>query len=177
MRTLIVDETQLASILFAKNIMLPWRSQKDLIIYVPFSAWKKFVKNFKNIPIQRNPVNYNLLCRVEKPNVWVVNFLQDIAISMYNEVSVSANHDKDATIILPYFEDGDNRFIGDVIKDCNSLTAGELVKACTILTQSSPKIRQVFRPTSHNQIVLNLAYYIAHTSITDIQKFNITLEV
>ncbi len=107
----------LASVLMGKNIQFPWRGQNNVVINVPFTEWLSFVQKYKVLLQYRKPLNYERMLQSKDEGMKVRYFLYDMSWSLYSELACSSNIGKDATLILPYFDDGVVVSIVDVVKD------------------------------------------------------------
>lgn len=111
----------LASVLMGKNIQFPWRGQKDVVIIVPYSEWLKFIQEYGSYLQHRNPIDYNKALSQKGEDVSIRYFMYDVSWALYSELACSSNIQKDATLILPYFDDGVNISIEDVMSSLDEL--------------------------------------------------------
>ena len=123
-----VDRSNLASVIMGKQIQFPWRSQKGVVISVPFSEWLAFVQEYKDILNKRNPLNYSRMLTSDNIDMKVRYFFYDMSWALYSELACSSNIRKDATLILPYFDHGKSILIGDVLTQVRSMSIEELDK-------------------------------------------------
>lgn len=106
----------LASVLMGKNIQFPWRGQNNVVINVPFAEWLSFVQKYKVLLQYRKPLNYERMLQSQDEGIKVRYFLYDMSWALYSELACSSNVGKNATLILPYFDDGEVISIIDVVK-------------------------------------------------------------
>lgn len=118
----------LASVLMGKNIQFPWRGQSDVVISVPYEEWVKFIQNFDGYLRYRGPLNYKQAVVEKGTDLSVRYFLYDISWAQYSELACSSNVQEDATLILPYFEDGKYIQIEDALSDLDKLELPEVTK-------------------------------------------------
>ena len=113
-------ENNLASIIMGKNISFPWRGQSDLLISVPFDEWLKFINKYHVIIGNRKPLDYSKMLQASE-EVKVRYFFYEMSWALYAELANSSNINKDATIILPYFEGGKSIDILDALIEVNKM--------------------------------------------------------
>lgn len=109
------SKDNLASIIMGKNITFPWRGQKDVLISVPFEEWLQFVKEHKVIIGNRKPLDYSKMLESSSEEVKIRYFYYEMSWALFSELANSSNLGKDATLILPYFEDGTNLELFDLL--------------------------------------------------------------
>ena len=123
-----VDRSNLASVIMGKQIQFPWRGQKGVVVSVPFSEWLAFVQEYKDVLNKRNPLNYSRMLLSDNVDMKVRYFLYDMSWALYSELACSSNIRKDATLILPYFDNGKSVPIGDVLAQVRSMSIEEVNK-------------------------------------------------
>lgn len=111
------NKNNLASIIMGKNISFPWRGQKDVVISVPYKEWLCFVKEHQHLMTNRIPLNYSKMLASDDEEIKVRYFFYEMSWALYSELANSSNTGKDATLILPYFDDGESVDIMDVVKE------------------------------------------------------------
>lgn len=115
------NRENLASILMGKNIQFPWRGQRDLIISIPFAEWKSFIQQYKAFLSYRPGLNYDSMLKSENEGMQIRYFMYDISWALYSELACSSNIGKDATLILPYFEDGRSVSMNELINELGKM--------------------------------------------------------
>lgn len=110
------DEHNLASVLMGKNIQFPWRGQKGVVICVPFKAWYTFIQNYRGYLSNRVPLNYGKMLESDDESVHVRYFMYEVSWALYCELACSSNMQKDATLLLPYFDDGKPVLVNEIVK-------------------------------------------------------------
>lgn len=122
------DRHNLASVIMGKQIQFPWRGQRDVVISVPFSEWLIFIRDNLAYLNSRNPLNYELMLRSEDEGMKIRYFMYDMGWALYSELACSSNTNHDATLILPYFDNGKSVLINDVVDIMNTMTDVEISK-------------------------------------------------
>lgn len=122
------SKDNLASVIMGKNIQFPWRGQRGVIISVPFNEWKIFVRQYKDLLKYRKPLNFDRMFEIGTEEVQFRYFMFDISWALYSEIACSSNVGKDATLILPYFEDGVSVSGLDILKKVNDTTEDNIIK-------------------------------------------------
>lgn len=122
------NRNNLASVIMGKSIPFPWRSQKGVVISVPFNEWLAFIQEYKDILIYRKPLDYTRMLASDDESIKVRHFMYDISWALYSELAFSSNINEDATLILPYFDNGKSVEILDIIKIINNMSLDELQK-------------------------------------------------
>jgi hypothetical protein len=122
------NNKNLASVLMGKNIQFPWRSQRDVVISVPYSEWLKFIQNYGEYLVQRKPLDYAKAAMQGNSDMSIRYFLYDISWAQYSELACSSNVSQDSTLILPYFDDGKVVTISDLIKEVDSISDSDVTK-------------------------------------------------
>lgn len=120
------DRHNLASVIMGKQIQFPWRGQKDVVISVPFSEWLIFIQDNLAYLNSRFPLNYETMLKSGDEGVKVRYFMYEIGWALYSELACSSNINRDATLILPYFDNGKSVLINDVIAIMNSMGEDEI---------------------------------------------------
>ena len=128
MEILKVNRDNLASVIMGKTIQHPWRGQPDVVISVPFGEWLEFVKNYQDLLCNRNPLSYKRMLASGEEDVAVRYFLYEISWALYSELACSSNISRDATLILPYFDNGKLMSIEDVIAQAYAMSDKQLLK-------------------------------------------------
>lgn len=123
-----VDSRHMMPVIMATGVEQVWRGQPTVIFRVPFSEWFTFVKDNKDLLQERSPFDHKKY--IDNPNIninWFKVFMWDIVHSQLNELSLSSNRGRDATIILPVFESGQASYtFNEVIDYCNNLDEDSL---------------------------------------------------
>ena len=100
--------------------MLPWRCQSDINIIVPYEEYKAFVLDMINSSVCYLDGNIDVYRKAtEKGNELLLHrlYLRDVSASIYNEVSISYNYGKDATLISTgYNADYEERTLASTIQ-------------------------------------------------------------
>lgn len=122
------NNENLASVLMGKNIMLPWRGQKDVVISVPYSEWLKFIRGYGSYLRHRGPLDYRKAAQFGNTDMSIRYFLYDISWAQYSELACSQNMAADATLILPYFDDGRWIQIDEVYASLEEINLQEVQK-------------------------------------------------
>lgn len=122
------SKDNLASVIMGKNIQFPWRGQRGVIISVPFNEWKIFVRQYKDLLKYRKPLNFDRMFEIGTEEVQFRYFMFDISWALYSEIACSSNIGKDATLILPYFEDGVSVSGLDILKKINDTTEDNIIR-------------------------------------------------
>lgn len=128
METVKVNKNNLASIIMGKNISFPWRGQRDLLISVPYNEWLKFIKENRQLIGNRRPLDYSRMLDSKDENMKIRYFYYEMSWALFSELSCSSNVNKDATLILPYFDDGINIDIMEVINEANKIDSASFDK-------------------------------------------------
>lgn len=128
MEVVIANRNNLASILMGKNIQFTWRGQKNVMIKVPFSEWLQFIQDNKSILINRSPLDYQKVLNATDDDVKVRHFLYDISWALYSELANSSDVNKDATLILPHFDDGVFLSLEDIITKVDEMDEAAILK-------------------------------------------------
>lgn len=150
MEHIVVRQGELMSILLGYNIDTGWRSQSDVIIYVPYEEWVHFN-------------NEHLGLRVNVNNTSHATFMYDMALAQYNELLFSSRRGKDATLILPIMKGPDiNK--SDYIKFCNGLSMNILN---TAYRKVDLGIRNYFRCVDVN---MNVSTMLKENKLSDWNK-------
>lgn len=118
----------LASVLMGKNIQFPWRGQRDVVISVPYDEWVNFIQGYGSYLRYRGPLDYTKAVLEKGADLSVRYFLYDISWAQYSELACSSNVGSDATLILPYFDDGRFIQIDRVLSDLDELDLPEVTK-------------------------------------------------
>lgn len=122
------NKSNLASVIMGKNIQFPWRGQKDVLISVPFDEWLAFIEENKNLISYRVPLDYNKMLSTNDEGIKIRFFMYEISWALYCELANSSNVRKDATLILPYFDNGKSIMIDEVIRTIDQTASEELAK-------------------------------------------------
>lgn len=118
----------LASVIMGKTIQHPWRGQPDVVITVPYSEWLAFVKKYIDVIGNRNPLNYRRMLAIGDEAVMIRYFYYEISWALYSEIALSSNVQREATLILPYFDNGESIPIEDVIAQANMMTEEDILR-------------------------------------------------
>lgn len=108
-----LTENNILSLLVGRNIMLPWRCQSDLNIIVPFQEYGKFVQRMVNGSVSYLSGDIDVYRKaLTKGNELLLHrlYLRDLSISVYNEVAISHNYGKNATLISTGYTSCDEEF-------------------------------------------------------------------
>lgn len=128
MEILKANRENLASVLMGKNIQFPWRGQRDVVISVPYGEWVMFIRDYGSYLNNRSPLDYRKATANIGDDVSIRYFLYDISWAQYSELACSSNVNKDATLILPNFDDGRLISINEVMSTIDSLQGEDVVK-------------------------------------------------
>lgn len=120
MKLIKANHNNLASVLMGKNIWFPWRGQRDVVISVSYDDWFDFIVEFNTYFKYRTDMAYSEAVSEKGSLSSYKYFCNDISWALYNELCISANMQEDATLILPYFDDGEDKNIESVINFVNS---------------------------------------------------------
>lgn len=104
-----LTEQNILSLLVGRSIMLPWRCQSDLNIIVPYEEYSKFLMHMVNGGICYLDGDIDVYHKaLQKGNELLLHrlYLRDLSASIYNEVSISYNYGKDATLISTGYQTG-----------------------------------------------------------------------
>lgn len=123
-----VNRNNLASVIMGKTIQHPWRGQPDVVISVPFNEWLAFIQSYQNVLVNRSPLSYKSMLASDNEELKIRYFYYDISWSQYSELAMSSNVRKDATLILPYFDNGNSMQLGDMITTVNAMPLEQLRK-------------------------------------------------
>lgn len=182
----------LASVIMGKNIQFPWRGQRGIIISVPFSEWKIFVRHYKDLLKYRKPLNFDRMFEIGTEEVQFRHFMFDISWALYSEIACSSNVGKDATLILPYFDDGVPISGLEVLKqindtgyddikrwDSNLISATRNYYSLADEADASFGLVDVSNLSSWNMLAYKLCMYLQSKSSNKVamEKINIDLEV
>lgn len=122
-----ITEKNILSVLVGRNIMLPWRCQNDLNIVVPYEVYTSFLRYMVSSGICYLPSGIELYRKaLQKGNEILLHrlYLRDISTSIYNEVAISSNYGKDATLIsISYKDDYTEITLEEMLCRLNSLGA------------------------------------------------------
>lgn len=118
----------LASVLMGKNIQFPWRGQKDVVISIPYGEWVAFVQDYGSYLRYRGTLNYRKAVMERDTDMSIRYFLYDVSWALYSELACSSNVRKDATLILPYFDDGRLIQISEVMEILDLIQMPDLLK-------------------------------------------------
>lgn len=110
------NRNNLASVLMGKNIQFPWRGQNNVIIIVPYTEWLHFIQKYKTLLQYRKPLNYEKMLQSNNEDMYIRYFMYDISWALYSELACSSNVGKDATLILPHFDNGKIVTIGEIVR-------------------------------------------------------------
>lgn len=150
MEHVVVKQGELMSILLGYNIDTGWRSQSDVIIYVPYEEWVQFNNEHLGLRVNIHNTNHN-------------TFVYDMALTQYNELLFSSRRGKDATLILPIMKGPDiNK--SDYIKFCNGLPTRLLSAAHKKVDYG---IRNYFRCVDVN---MNVSTMLKENKLSDWNK-------
>ena len=139
MEHIVAKQGELMSILLGYNIDAGWRSQSDVIIYVPYTEWAKFNSEHSAIRVNIKSLNHD-------------NYMLDIAMALYNELLFSSRKGKDATLIIPVMK-GPDICKSDYIEFCKKLPNAQLNNAYCKIDNG---IRNYFRCIDVNMNVSTL---------------------
>ncbi len=124
-----VDSSHMMPIIMATGVEQVWRGQPTVILKVPFGEWFSFVNDNCDLLQERSPFDHKKF--IDNPGItinWFKIFMWDIVHSQLNELSISSNKGRDATIILPIFENGQLSFTFEEVIECYaSLTEEEYI--------------------------------------------------
>lgn len=139
MERIVAKRDELTSVLLGYTVNAGWRSQNDVVIIVPYDAWKSFNEQYGSL-------------RVNVHNTNPATFMSDISLALYNELIVSSKEGKDATLIIP---SSDTEAISqqDYINFVNMLSVDQLTVA---YNKVSKGIRNYFRCIDPNSTVSTL---------------------
>ena len=118
----------LASVLMGKNIQFPWRGQKDVVISIPYNEWVAFIQDYGSYLRYRGSLDYKKAVMEKGSDMSIRYFLYDVSWAQYSELACSSNVRKDATLILPYFDDGRTIPVSEVLKILDLMKMPELQK-------------------------------------------------
>ena len=122
------NQNNLASVLMGKNLQFPWRGQKDVTILIPFNEWLDFVRNNCDLLSNRPVLKYHKLFESYDEAVAIRYFMYDISWAQYSELAMSSGINRDATLILPYFDDGVRISALDLMKRFALITESDRIK-------------------------------------------------
>lgn len=131
-------ENNILSLLVGRNIMLPWRCQSDLNIVVPFEEYQSFIKQMTEHEVCYLPGSIEVYRKaLQKGNEVLLHrlYLRDLSASVYNEVGLSSNYGKDATLISTgYEEECSQMTLPEMLNKLNEFDSGSVQQAVSKLT-------------------------------------------
>lgn len=186
------SKDNLASVIMGKNIQFPWRSQRGVIISVPFDEWKVFIRQYKDLLKYRKPLDYNRMFEIGSEEIQFRYFMYEISWALYSEIACSSNVGKDCTLILPHFNDGIRLSCLEVLKHVNNAGADDIKRWDNSLVAATRNyynlvqesdcsfgIVDVSSLSQWNMLAYKLCMYLQSKSSNKLQieKVNIDLEV
>lgn len=123
-----VNRDNLASVLMGKNIQFPWRGQRDVVISVPYNEWIKFIQEYGGYLQYRQPIDYKKALSLKGEDVSIRYFMYDVSWALYSELACSSNVQRDATLILPYFDNGRDISIDEAMSILNEMDMATVTK-------------------------------------------------
>ena len=165
MSCLQVDSSNLASIIMGKNVWLPWRGQRNIVIQIPFDEWLKFISENRGLLSCRSPLNYSLILdevnvedRVKK------FFLIDCSWALFNEVMVCSSRGQDACVIVPICDDSLHIDAATAISQIKELDNETFKLFYGRLVRMKPRISEIPLQvmSSWNVDVLMLSVYLQY---------------
>lgn len=150
MSHIVAKRSELMSILLGYNIDTGWRSQSDVVIFVPYSEWVNFNREHLDI-------------RVNIHNLSHASFMYDISLALYNELSFSSRLNKNGTLIIPV-TDGSDISKSDYIEFCKRIPDHVLVALHKKIDRG---IRNYFRCVDAN---MNVSTLIKENKLSDWNK-------
>lgn len=150
MSHIVAKQSELMSILLGYNINTGWRSQSDVVVFVPYSEWVSFNREHLNI-------------RVNISNLSHTSFMYDISMALYNELLFSSRLGKNGTLIIPVTE-GSNISKSDYIEFCKRIPEKTLV---TLYKKVDVGIRNYFRCVDVN---MNVSTLVKESKLSDWNK-------
>ena len=186
------NKENLSSILMGKNLPFAWRGQRDLIITVPYTEWYEFIKEYNTLLCYRKPLNYSRMFERNDIELNTRYFWFEMSWALYSELAYSSNIGQDATLILPYFENGKpmdmmsvlsavKNMSGDMIAKCHDSLIAATRNYYTMgnLSDLQFGVVQTSNLSEWNKLVFYLCIYLqsrsSNTNVTE--KLNIYLEV
>lgn len=164
MHYLTSESSNLASIIMAKGVWVPWRGQPDLVLRIPFDEWLTFIKQNRDVLSYRSPLRYDLILDQNDSERVDKFYMIDCSWSLYNEVMVCANYGYNATVVIPSVLSSDSIDIKAAIDKARNLSKDEFELYYGRLSRLKPKCREI--PMSvmskWNVDILMLSVYIQY---------------
>lgn len=177
MHEVYLAKDNLMSVVFGKDVWLPWRGQSCLSLYIPYSEWLLFRNEYKHILKDRQLPDYVSLNSGTSPEeLQFRDYMFDVGWALYNEVMLSANKYKDATLILPMFEGVSESL---TVIECANIASyfdeGEFNKYYNNFVNMIPNSTYVewVDMSEWNQNLLYLSIYLQSFAYGDIKKINV----
>lgn len=185
------NKDNLASVIMGKNIYLPWRGQKELIIQLPYSAWLDFIKERIELIQYRKPLDYRAMLSKHDDAVNVRYFMYECAWALYSELAITSSRGEDATLILPYFDSGENITLSDIIDEVRKMSTDDFEKYHSYLRAATKNYYDIGGMNNINWILLDtenlsdwnrLLFYVCiyiqsrSSKYVETKKLNIDLE-
>lgn len=183
------NSSNLASILMGKNIQFPWRSQRDVIISVPYNGWLKFIQDYGSYLRYRNPLDYTKAAMQGGSDLSVRYFLYDMSWALYSELACSSNLGLDSTLILPYFDNGKEVTMNELLDDVDRITKDDLYKYINRFTAFTRNYYNLMGATDYtfgtvnlsnlsdwNKLIFKICLYLQSKSRNDIKTERINID-
>lgn len=164
-----IDANHMMSVICGVKVDQPWRSQRGVELIVPYSEWLDFMKTYGAMLKERSPyAQYygNDDCSEEQI---LRSYMYHVASSLYNEIMISANNEKEATLIVPYSEEWQVIEQNDLVGLLDSVTQDDLYTAQEIFAEANPCTYHLYHGylSSWNLSLLKLSTAILRNALSD----------
>lgn len=154
MKEIRLNDDNVASVIMGKDCFQSWRGQSDIVVYVPFDSWLKFIQeNFRFLKY-RPVLDYSKIFECDDITRKYRYFFYEIAWSLHNEVAYSSNNGLSATVILPEFEDIPRVELTTIRSDIENLDDATIDKFFTKIANANRLYAQIFAD-EHMPVVCN----------------------
>lgn len=138
---ILANRNNLMSLMYGIDIDLPWRSQSNVSINIPFDEWLMFVSSNAETLSGHGLFEYEQVLKDKSIDLTKI-YYTDIAHIQLNELAISANKYKDATHIVPSFQTSDSVVkYRDAVQAIKEMDSQRISKAEQDLKKYLPEIR------------------------------------
>lgn len=104
---ILTNRNNLISLMYGIDIDLPWRSQQNVYINIPYEEWLSFVMTNSETLKGHGLFDYEQILNDKSIDLTKI-YYTDIAHIQLNELAISSNKHKNATRIVPSFKTSDS---------------------------------------------------------------------
>lgn len=160
---ILTNRNNLISLMYGIDIDLPWRSQPNVFINIPFEEWLSYVRANSETLREHGLFDYEQVLNDKSIDLTKI-YYTDIAHIQLNELAISSNKHKDATRIVPSFKMSNSIVkYNDIVKSVKDMDIQRKQKAEEDLMRYLPQIKtQIIKEhlSPFNQDVYAYCLYI-----------------